>query len=110
MPRPYGAECAKLNAPNRWGIDRFMNILQRFFQSSLGKKYIMALTGLGLFLFLIGHLLGNLQIFLGPDVINAYGHFLQTTPELLWPARMGLLAFVGLHIWSAITLAVQNQT
>src|SRR5262245_45131510 len=88
---------------------RFMNILQRFFQSSLGKKYIMALCGLGLFLFVIGHLLGNLQMFLGPDVINAYGHFLQTPPELIWPARLGLLALVGLHIWAAVTLTIQNR-
>src|SRR5262245_7220573 len=86
-----------------------MNILQRFFQSSLGKKYIMALTGLGLFLFIIGHMLGNLQIFLGPEVINRYGHFLQTTPELIWPARLGLLAFVGFHIWAAVTLTAQNR-
>jgi succinate dehydrogenase / fumarate reductase cytochrome b subunit len=86
-----------------------MNILQRFFRSSLGKKYIMALTGLGLFLFVIGHLLGNLQIFLGPEVINAYGNFLQTTPELIWPARLGLLAFAALHIWAAVTLTAQNR-
>lgn len=86
-----------------------MNILQRFFQSSLGKKYIMALTGLGLFLFVVGHLLGNLQIFLGQDAINAYGHFLQTTPELIWPARLGLLAFVGFHIWAAVTLTARNR-
>jgi len=86
-----------------------MNILQRFFQSSLGKKYIMALTGLGLFLFVVGHLLGNLQIFLGADAINAYGHLLQTTPELLWPARLGLVSLVGLHIWAAVTLAAQNR-
>jgi len=87
-----------------------MKILQRFFQSSLGKKYIMALTGLALFLFVIGHLVGNLQIFLGPDVINRYGHFLQSTPELIWPARLGLLAFIGLHIWAAATLTAQNRT
>src|SRR5687767_8669599 len=86
-----------------------MNILQRFFQSSLGKKYIMGLTGLGLFLFVVGHLLGNLQIFLGPEVINTYGHFLQTTPELIWPARLALLAFVGLHIWAAVALTAQNR-
>jgi succinate dehydrogenase / fumarate reductase, cytochrome b subunit len=87
-----------------------MKILQRFFRSSLGKKYVMALSGLGLFLFVIGHLLGNLQVFLGPDVINTYGHFLQTTPELIWPARLGLLALVGLHIWAAVTLTIQNRT
>jgi succinate dehydrogenase / fumarate reductase cytochrome b subunit len=86
-----------------------MNILQRFFQSSLGKKYVMAVTGLGLFLFVVGHLLGNLQIFLGSEVINTYGHFLQTTPELIWPARLALIALVALHIWTATRLTAQNR-
>ena len=49
-------------------------------------------------LFVIGHLLGNLQIFLGPEAINRYGHFLQSTPELIWPARIGLLVLAALHI------------
>jgi len=69
----------------------------------------MAISGAALFLFVVGHLLGNLQIFLGPDQINAYGNFLQTTPEILWPARIGLLASVALHIWSAVTLAKENK-
>lgn len=86
-----------------------MNMLLRLFTSSLGKKFLMAITGAGLFLFVIGHLLGNLQIFLGPDAINRYGHFLQTTPEILWPARIGLLAFVGIHIWSSISLTLENR-
>ena len=75
-----------------------MNIVANLFSSSLGRKYVMAISGAALFLFVVGHLLGNLQIFLGPDQINAYGNFLQTTPEILWPARMGLLAMVALHI------------
>ena len=54
-----------------------MNIIANLFKSSLGKKYIMAVTGGALFLFVVGHLLGNLQFFLGPEVINRYGHFLQ---------------------------------
>lgn len=69
----------------------------------------MAITGLGLFLFVIGHLVGNLQIFLGPESINRYGHFLQTTPEILWPARIGLLAFVIIHIWTSIALTIENR-
>src|ERR1051326_8543198 len=86
-----------------------MNIVTRLFKSSLGRKYIMALSGAALFFFVIGHLLGNLQVFLGPEQLNAYGHFLQTTPEILWPARIGLLAMVSLHIWSAVTLAAENR-
>ncbi len=86
-----------------------MNIVQRFFHSSLGKKYVMALTGLALAMFVVGHLIGNLQLFLGREMINAYGHFLQTTPELIWPARVGLLACVALHIWSAVRLSAENR-
>lgn len=69
----------------------------------------MAVTGAGLFGFVIMHMLGNLQIFLGPGQINAYGHFLQSSPEIIWPARIGLLVMVGLHIWSAVTLSMQNR-
>ena len=86
-----------------------MNIVSRLFNSSLGKKYIMAVTGFALFLFVIAHLAGNLQIFLGPEAINRYGHFLQTNPELIWPARLFLLLMVALHIWSAINLSIENR-
>jgi len=86
-----------------------MNILLRLFTSTLGKKFLMAITGAGLFLFVIGHLVGNLQIFLGPESINRYGHFLQTTPEILWPARIGLLAFVIIHIWTSLALTIENR-
>ena len=84
-------------------------LLKRVFESSLGKKYIMAVSGGLLFLFVVAHLLGNLQIFLGPEAINRYGHFLQSNPEIIWPARIGLLVMVGLHIWAAITLTRQNR-
>jgi succinate dehydrogenase / fumarate reductase cytochrome b subunit len=69
----------------------------------------MAISGCVLFGFVIGHLLGNLQIFLGPEALNRYGHFLQTTPELIWPARIVLLALAALHIASAIALTKQNR-
>jgi len=86
-----------------------MNIVENLIKSSLGRKYIMAVSGAALWVFVIGHLLGNLQIFLGSEQINAYGHFLQTRPEILWPARLGLLAMVALHIWSAVTLSKENK-
>ena len=69
----------------------------------------MAVSGFALFAFAVGHMLGNLQVFLGPDQINAYGHFLQSTPELLWSARTGLLVMVGLHIYAAVTLSLENK-
>jgi succinate dehydrogenase / fumarate reductase, cytochrome b subunit len=86
-----------------------MNIIANVFSSSLGKKYIMAVTGLVLFLFVIGHLAGNLQIFLGREAINRYGDFLQSNPELIWPARLGLLLMVVLHIWSAAKISLENK-
>src|SRR6266496_5491197 len=86
-----------------------MNIVANLFKSSLGKKYIMAISGGALFLFVVGHLLGNLQIFLGAKTINRYGDFLQSHKEILWPARLGLLLMVALHIWAAVKLSAENQ-
>jgi succinate dehydrogenase / fumarate reductase, cytochrome b subunit len=86
-----------------------MNITTHIFKSSLGKKYIMAVSGFVLFLFVIGHMAGNLQFFLGQEAINRYGHFLQSNPELIWPARLTLLLMVGLHIWSATKISLENK-
>ena len=86
-----------------------MKIIANLFKSSVGKKYVMAVTGFALFLFVIGHLVGNLQIFLGREAINRYGAFLQSNPELIWPVRLGLLLMVGLHIWSATKLSLENK-
>ena len=86
-----------------------MNLLQRIWRSSLGKKYLMALTGLALFGFVVGHLLGNLQVFGKPELINAYAYFLKSKPGLLWGARLGLLATVALHVAAAITLSAANK-
>jgi succinate dehydrogenase / fumarate reductase cytochrome b subunit len=86
-----------------------MNLAQRIWSSSLGKKYLMAITGAGLFAFVVGHLLGNLQVFGPPDLINGYAHFLKSKPGLLWGARLGLLAMVAVHIASAVTLARMNR-
>lgn len=86
-----------------------MNLITRFWRSSLGKKYVMALTGAALFVFLIGHLVGNLQVFGSPDLINGYAHFLKSKPGLLWGARLGLLGCVGLHIFAAVSLLAANR-
>ncbi len=79
------------------------------FRSSLGKKFVMAATGALLFLFVVGHMVGNLQIFLGPEAINRYGHLLQSNVELLWPVRLGLLAILLLHVWSAAKVSRENK-
>ena len=70
---------------------------------------IVALTGLILILFVIGHLLGNLQIFLGPDWINGYSQHLRDLGPLLWAIRVFLLATVVIHIYVTIHLSVENR-
>jgi len=76
----------------------------RFWQTTVGKKAIMAVTGLLLFLFVVGHLLGNLQIFEAPEKINKYAALLKSLPALLWTTRIVLLTAVILHIWSSFEL------
>src|SRR5947199_9860213 len=70
-----------------------------FCHSSVGRKMIVAVTGVILILFVVGHLLGNLQIFLGPECINAYSQHLLDRGPLLWFARLFLLVSVILHIY-----------
>lgn len=86
-----------------------INFLRNLFCSSLGKKYIMSITGFALFGFVVAHMVGNLQVFLGAEAINRYGHFLQSNTELLWPARITLIIIVVLHIWSASRLTIENR-
>jgi succinate dehydrogenase / fumarate reductase cytochrome b subunit len=78
-------------------------------RSSLGSKYLMALTGLGLTLFVIAHMLGNLQVFAGRDALNAYAENLRHMPSLLWAARLGLLAIFILHIVYGVKLYLANR-
>jgi succinate dehydrogenase / fumarate reductase cytochrome b subunit len=86
-----------------------MKLITRIFGSTLGKKYIMALTGLGMVFFVTGLMIGNLQLFLGPEALNKYAAFLQGLGELLWVVRLGLLGMIGLHIWSALSLSIENK-
>ncbi len=81
----------------------------RFWESTNGKKVIMAVSGVILFAFVLGHMIGNLQTFEGPEKLNAYGRFLHGAPEILWAVRAGLLIAVGLHIWAATGLALRNN-
>jgi succinate dehydrogenase / fumarate reductase cytochrome b subunit len=69
----------------------------------------MACTGACLFLFALAHMLGNLMIFLGAEELNAYAHILQTTPEILYPARLGLGLCATIHVWVAIRLTLENR-
>jgi len=85
-----------------------VNRLLALLRSSLGRKILMAVTGLGLIGFLAVHLLGNLYVFQGREALNAYAAWLKGNP-LLWPARIGLLAFFALHTWLGISLARENR-
>jgi len=76
--------------------------------SSIGLKLAMALTGVILSLFVLGHMLGNLQAFQGAEAIDDYGRLLRKEPALLWTARLGLLAAVGLHIYAYLALMKRN--
>lgn len=83
----------------------------RFYSSSVGKKILVALTGAMLVLFVLGHMIGNLLIFAGPDAINEYGHMLQTALHGggVWLARAGLLAAVVIHVAATISLSRANR-
>ncbi len=85
--------------------------LSRFYASSIGKKILVALTGAMLVIFVLGHMIGNLLVFVGPDAINEYGHLLQTALHGggVWIARLGLLAAVVVHVIATIHLTKQNR-
>lgn len=86
-----------------------MTWLIDFWRSSIGGKVTMAVTGLLLFLFVVAHLAGNLQLFAGPDAINDYAKFLHSKQGLLWVARIGLLLVFALHVLTGIRLARENK-
>ena len=83
--------------------------LLTLYRSTIGKKVIMAVTGLMLVAFVLGHMAGNLQVFIGPAKMNGYAAFLKGTGELLWLVRLGLLAAVLLHILMAWQLTRIKQ-
>jgi succinate dehydrogenase / fumarate reductase, cytochrome b subunit len=80
-----------------------------FVQTSVGKKTIMAITGFALLGFVIAHMLGNLQIFLGADKLNAYAKALKDLGPLLWVARIGLLIIFAIHLGTAFQLVAENN-
>jgi succinate dehydrogenase / fumarate reductase cytochrome b subunit len=86
-----------------------MNLVGSLFGSSIGRKIVMAVTGVILIGFVVGHLVGNLQIFQHPDHLNGYAQFLHQLGPLLWVARIGLIVAVVLHIWAATVLTLENK-
>ncbi len=88
-----------------------MKLNKNFIGSSIGKKVFMAISGTLLTAFVIGHMGGNLQMFLGPDAINAYAHQLQNMPYgLLWVVRLSLLGLIVMHIVAGLKLTLENRS
>jgi succinate dehydrogenase / fumarate reductase cytochrome b subunit len=83
--------------------------IPRFLEAPIGKKAVMAVPGLVLFGFVIGHLLGNLQFFLGPEKFDHYAVALREVPPLLWGVRLVLLVSVTAHIVTSIQLAALKR-
>lgn len=77
---------------------------RRFFDTTVGKKALMALTGVVLFGFLVGHVAGNLQVFAGEEKVNAYAKFLHETTLLLWGTRVVVVGSLALHILMMVQL------
>jgi succinate dehydrogenase / fumarate reductase cytochrome b subunit len=86
-----------------------MSRLRLLWESSVGKKVIMAVTGLIWVAYLITHMLANLLVFQGPEKINAYSAFLHGTGGALWGARLVLIAALVLHVLAAAQLADRRQ-
>src|SRR3989442_407742 len=76
-----------------------------FYQATIGKKVVMAVTGVILFGYLVGHLLGNLQIYLGAEQMDNYAAFLHSIPVLLWRVRLVLL---GMHLYHGLWSMFQS--
>src|ERR687884_852300 len=90
--------------------------LATLWRSTIGKKYVMAITGLIWFGYLIVHLWGNLKIYAGAQFLNEYGGFLRSVGEpffgssqLLWLARIVLIPAFVIHIWAALELSGRDR-
>lgn len=77
--------------------------------TTIGKKAVMAVTGVIMVGFVFTHMAGNLQAYAGRETFNAYAAFLHGMPGVLWVARIVLLAAVALHVWAAISLVRLNR-
>jgi len=90
-------------------IDNPLSQALRFYDAPIGKKVVMAATGAILFAFALGHMVGNLQFFLGREAFDGYAVLLRRTPALLWGVRIVLLISVVLHIVASIQLTALKQ-
>ena len=86
-----------------------MHALVQVYQSTIGKKFIVALTGLFLIGFVVVHMLGNLQTFLGAEKLDAYAHLLKKNAAVLWGFRLSLLGAAFLHVATTLQLVKRNR-
>lgn len=86
-----------------------MSSLVAFLRSSIGRKVVMAVSGVSLLGFVLAHFAGNLLAYQGREALNAYAEGLRHFPALLWGARVVLLVFVVAHIWAAVSLTRTNR-
>ena len=94
--------------PNRTAQPFFPDLISAL-SSSVGSKFLVALTGLGLTGFVYVHMAGNLLVFQGPAALNDYAQFLKDHAGLLWTARIGLVTLFIIHIGLALRLTIRNQ-
>jgi succinate dehydrogenase / fumarate reductase cytochrome b subunit len=87
-----------------------MNWLKQTLWSSIGKKLMMAVTGLSFCAFLAGHLAGNLTIYGGQDAFNSYAEHLHSLGPLVTAAELGLLIFAVIHVFTGLSLFYENTT
>jgi succinate dehydrogenase / fumarate reductase cytochrome b subunit len=87
-----------------------MGGLRTILDSTIGMKWLMGLSGAALSGFVVLHMLGNLQVFLGPEALNRYAQGMQSLGALLWVGRLGLLALIAVHIFSAARLTALNRS
>ena len=85
------------------------NLIVAFYQSSIGKKTVVGVTGLIWVVYVLGHLAGNLQIFLGQNRINAYAEFLHNLGPVLWAVRIVLIVALAMHVVATLQLASENR-
>ncbi|MDZ7830486.1 MAG: succinate dehydrogenase cytochrome b subunit [Desulfobacterales bacterium] len=86
-----------------------MNTLSNAFTTSIGKKLLMAVTGLGFCIFLLTHLLGNLTLYVGRETFESYVEHLHALDPLIRVAEIGLLAFLLVHVITGTLLFIQNR-
>lgn len=92
-------------------MNAVLTLSASFYRSSVGKKAVVAATGIAMLLFLAGHLAGNLLIFSGkgPEAINQYAQWLHSLGSLLWVARIGLLVCLVAHVVATVQLVKLNR-